>query len=730
MFSGRMRTSFEGQGTVIRFDVFEVDLSTGQLTKRNRRVKVQDLPFRLLVALIEQPGGIVSREQLRERLWGDTVVDFDDGLHTAIRKLRDALGDSATHPRFIETVPRRGYRFVAPVSLGARVDDEKPIETRTVATEPIIHGEPEVAVARRVLPSYIWIAGAVILALGLLVVLYNNNARSPAPVADLVPVTSYRGLQRSPALSPDGAQMAFTWDGGTGANLDLYVQNIDGSSRVKLTSGQAPHLYPAWSPDGRTIAFVKNGEVFLVPATGGQEHKITTAAGSGLSWSADSQTIALSDRETPSGPLAIFLISVRSRERRRLTAPAASKETDSWPAFSPGGREIAFVRATTTSTDVNRMSVTGGLPTRVAMVGRPVRGLIWSPDGQYLLIATGRQAPGLVAVPANARDMAHLDRIDIAGSDVYEPSVITRGPKREIDLAYAHELSNWDVWGTTVGSNRLPPMPLAASSRADQAPSFSPDGLRLAFSSGRSGFEEIWVSMADGSEPHQLTHFNAGLASSPRWSPDGQRIVFDATIDNNRDIYVIGAGGGSPTRMTREISAEAQPNWSRSGQWLYFMSDRSGSQQVWKMPAGGGQPLQITKGGGYQAFESPDGQTVYYAKQRHAPGIWSVPVNGGPELIVSDLAWQNLWSVANDGIYYFDLSGQAQQVFANPREIPVRKIDLASRKVTTVANILTDLPDGVPAFDVRSDGKYLAWVGRREHHSELMLIRNLHLGPR
>jgi dipeptidyl aminopeptidase/acylaminoacyl peptidase len=242
--------------------------------------------------------------------------------------------------------------------------------------------------------------------------------------------------------------------------------------------------------------------------------------------------------------------------------------------------------------------------------------------------------------------------------------------------------------------------------------------------------EQIWVSLADGSQPHQLTHFSSGLASSPRWSPDGQSIVFDATINNNRDIYVIRADGGSPVQMTREISAEAQPSWSRSGQWIYFMSDRSGSQQIWKMPAGGGQPVQITKRGGYQALESPDGQTVYYGKERHAPGIWSVPANGGPELIVSDLAWQNLWSVASDGIYYFDLSGQVQQVFDTPRAVPLKKIDLITRKVTTAANIFTDLPSGVPALDVRGDGKYLAWVGRREHHSELMLIRNLRLGSR
>src|ERR1035441_7964744 len=98
-----MQNSSSGTGRVIRFDVFEVDLAARQLRKRKRRVKVQDLPFRLLVALLEQPGEVVAREELRTRLWGDTAVEVDDGLHTAVRKLREVLGDSATRPRLIGT---------------------------------------------------------------------------------------------------------------------------------------------------------------------------------------------------------------------------------------------------------------------------------------------------------------------------------------------------------------------------------------------------------------------------------------------------------------------------------------------------------------------------------------------------------------------------------------------------------------------------------------------------
>ncbi|MEO8051800.1 MAG: winged helix-turn-helix domain-containing protein [Acidobacteriota bacterium] len=709
--------------------MFEVDFARSQLTKQGRRVKLQDLPFRLLAALLEHAGGTVTREQLRERLWGDTVVDFDDGLHTAIRKLREALGDSATHPRFIETVPRRGYRFLAPVSTITDTHDEEAVGIE-VAKDPALGASSEVAAGRRFVPFYAWIIGASILALGSLVVLFSKYTQNRVPPAEVLPITSYRGVQRNPALSPEGTQVAFTWDGGTGNNLDLYVQNIDGTGRVKLTSDGAPVLYPVWSPNGRTIAFVRNGEIFLIPAVGGRETKITTAAGNGLSWSADSRTIAFSDREVQGPAFAIFLISLHSRERRRLTNPAVSKEIDVWPAFSPDGNDVAFVRGITTATDVYRVPTSGGVPTRVALVGRPLRGLIWSPDSQYLLVATGSRTPGLLAIPADAHDWTQLDRIDIAGSDVYEPSVITRGRRHEVDLAYAHEISNWDVWGTSTGREQSAPIPLAASSRVDQAPSFSSDGLRLAFSSARSGYDEIWISMADGSQPRQLTHFNAGTASSPRWSPDGQRIAFDATIDNNRDIYVTRADGGSAVRMTREVSAEGQPSWSQNGQWLYFMSDRSGSRQIWKMPTGGGQPVQVTKMGGYQAFESTDGRTVYYAKEQRGQGIWSVPANGGPEVLTSPLPWQNLWGLGGDGIYYFDLAGLVPQVFDTPHPIPVKQLDLTTGKIKNVATILTDLPNGVSAFDVRFDGKYLIWAGRREHNSELMLIRNLQVGSR
>src|SRR4051812_11898294 len=104
--------------TVVRFGLFQADLSTRSLLKNGASVRLQDQPFQILALLLERPGEIVAREDIRQRLWtADTFVEFDDGLNTAIKKLRTALGDTAGNPRFIETIPRRGYRFIAPVSV-------------------------------------------------------------------------------------------------------------------------------------------------------------------------------------------------------------------------------------------------------------------------------------------------------------------------------------------------------------------------------------------------------------------------------------------------------------------------------------------------------------------------------------------------------------------------------------------------------------------------------------
>ncbi len=718
---------------VLRFGAFELDLAARRLSKRGRWIKLQDLPFRLLIALLEQPGAVMSHEELRTRLWGETAVEVDEGLHTAVRKLRAVLGDSATHPRFIGTVPRQGYCFLA------QVQGEAIPEGETTEQEQALPSEPGLAPAttwipaelpkRRSAPRRVWILAVTLLVIAASAFLVSRKTHVGNSPLDIVPITSYRGPQGSPTLSPDGSRVAFAWVGESGDNIDLYVQRLDGTERRRLTTDPAPEQAPTWSPSGGTIAFNRSGQLFTIPATGGQESRLTTAAGPRLSWSPDSRQIAFSDRTAEDGRLGIFLISVDSGERRRLTTPVKASENDIHPAFSPDGQWVAFVRTDVLLASIYRIPVSGGNPVQVARPSMPSAGLVWSPDGRFLLFATGPLAPGLLFVPAGASNATHLERLDVAGFNVFDPSVNGRNGSRQLNLTYAQKSTNWDIFGASIGSRASAPAPLAASNRPDGAPSFSPDGKQMAYSSSQTGYEEIWVSMADGSQPRQLTHFKSAITNSPRWSPDGRWIAFHTSADGNLNIFRVSSEGGAPVRVTDETSAEVEPNWSHDGQWLYFMSDRSGSKQVWKAPVEGGRAVQITQQGGFQAFESDDGRYVYYAKQQRGPGVWRVPVNGGAEAPFSDRPCDNYWTLAGGGLYYVDVAERLPQLLTISGSVSIRRIDLATNRTTTVATIEASFPAGVRALDVTRDGQHLAWVSWRERTTELMMIRNLRIAP-
>ena len=175
----------------VRFGVFELDLDAGDLYKRGVRIHLRERPFRILAALLERPGEVVSRDELRERVWpADTHVDFDAGLNAALANLREILGDTAKNPRFIETAPRRGYRFIGSIESAPAV-------------------QPPVRRRRRVLVPVLSLAAA---ALCVLAVALWLRKPPPAPLT-AVPLTSYPGSERYPSLSPDGNQVCFSWNG-------------------------------------------------------------------------------------------------------------------------------------------------------------------------------------------------------------------------------------------------------------------------------------------------------------------------------------------------------------------------------------------------------------------------------------------------------------------------------------------------------------------------------------
>lgn len=259
-----------GTSKAVRFGVFEVDLEAGELHKNGLKVKLQEQPFQVLALLLERAGEVVTGEELCASLWPDgTFVEFDRSLNIAVNKIREALGDSAASPRFVETVPRRGYRFIAPVEkLG-------PAPPAGATAAPPSPPRRRVRAAWMVLPAAVAAVGAV---------LWYSGWRTPGEKASprIVPLTSYPGQELYPTFSPDGNEIAFAWNGAAGDNFDIYRLPIGAVEPLRLTHDPAEDFSPAWSPDGRLIAFKRvlapgKTAVFLIPALGGSEQKVLKA---------------------------------------------------------------------------------------------------------------------------------------------------------------------------------------------------------------------------------------------------------------------------------------------------------------------------------------------------------------------------------------------------------------------------------------------------------------------
>jgi len=585
-------------------------------------------------------------------------------------------------------------------------------------------------------PGLIGLAAVLLLLIGMAAWYQVSRSRSESSLSSpkTIPFTSFPGNESEPAFSPDGNQVAFVWDGENGDNYDIYVKVIDGGTPLRLTSNPAPESSPAWSPDGRRIAFLRRSsdryEIFVISSLGGPERKLGQSAAQwfltpiGLSWSADSKFLAIVDRSSPQDSDSIFLLSTETGEKRRLTFPSREL-TDRTPVFSPDGHMLAFNRRKDPHYvgDIFLLAVSDGTatgePRRLTFDDKNLRRFDWTPDGHSLVFSSNRGGDyGLWKIGLSGGEP---QRLAAGGDNVSALSLSTQGHR----LVYEQVIRDRNIWriggpgllgqiSTIKGSSATR---LIASTKTEYDPQFSPEGLRIAFASNRSGTMEIWVCASDGSNPVPVTALG-GAAGSPRWSPDGQQIVFDWIKRGTWVIYVVRTDGGLPRRLTSENSSDVRPSWSRDGRWIYFGSNRSGDWQVWKMPAEGGKAVQVTQKGGFEAFESPDGKWLYYAKYYGVQGIWKVPVAGGEEDKVLDHGTNGFWTVGKRGIFLL-----------NPRTKSAPNIEFLgfATRVIQITKLREDVMFGLDsgAISVSPDARWILYASFDQIGSDLVLVENL-----
>lgn len=407
-----------------------------------------------------------------------------------------------------------------------------------------------------------WAAvSAIVLTLGLGAWFLREREAQPDERLHAVPLTTYVGSQDWPSFSPDGSEVAFSWDGEHEDNFEIYVKPVGPQAPRRLTRDPAADTNPAWSPDGRSIAFLRASRagslsVVLIPSLGGPERILGDVVreellNRSLTWSPDGKWLVAFDRP-PSQAGGLWLLSPQTGERRRLTTAASEgAPVEKCPAFSPNGRFLAFARnVARNSFDLYLLPfgddlIAAGKP-RLLSRTNWVGGLAWTGDGRDLVFSAG--PPGNInlfkmSVAAGARPKRLTEQGEILSLSIAPHSnrLVFVQSRREMDIYRAELAPN--------GYETRQSIPLIASSRLDRFPRYSPDGKRIAFVSLRSGDWQLWVADASGANAVQATSFEQSEVAFPTWSPDSRQIGFVSNAEGDYEAYVVDAGGGKPRKL-------------------------------------------------------------------------------------------------------------------------------------------------------------------------------------
>lgn len=728
------------------------------ISKDGLTIHLEPKVMKVLVQLAMTPGQVLSKERLIETIWPDTFVS-DDVLTRCISVLRREMHDDPHAPRYIQTIPKAGYRLVAEVRCFEPQENHfTPAAEEPVVTAAANHSEAHLIeapaqettqkVKQNERPGFWkrpWLvlgtaAAAVVFMAALGFLIWRLRSRVAPLAFNVVPLTSYTGQQDQGAFSPDGTHVAFVWSnpGDNAGSRNLFIKQIGSETLLRLTNSEESDYSPTWSPDGTKIAYLSFSDkglgLYVVSSLGGPAQKLYTPQSMvhweqrALSWSPDGKSLIFPD----GAPSRINMLSLDTLQTHPITVPPHVWDGDVNPAFSPDGKEIAFIRAIEGAVrDIYIVPVSGGTPRQLTNDRRIVDTLTWARDSNAILFSSDRG--GKFALWKVSRRGGTPQRLPVGTENATQPAVSPSNPL----LLYTEGSATWSILGIHLhpGSeakarHESSPHeqgkadPVVSSTEQDSAPSFAPDGSRFAFQSWRSGSQELWIASRDGLTLRQLTSYGKGLTGSPSFSPDGQEVAFDARPEGHSHIFVVSANGGTARELTTGNSNDILPRWSADGQSLYFASNRSGDWQTWKIAITNGQPQQITRTNGYLAMESPDGLWIYFTKNNE-PGIWRIPATGselknpGPKAETRVLpqpadGYWGYWAVTVRGIYFLN---STQSVWT------IQLWDPKTERISTVAT-LDRRPPPFSGISVARDGDELLITDKVNASSHITLVQN------
>jgi Tol biopolymer transport system component/DNA-binding winged helix-turn-helix (wHTH) protein len=555
---------------VVGFGVFEVDLRAGELRRNGRKAKIQNQPFQILAMLLERPGEVVTREEMRTRLWpAETFVDFDHGLNSAVRRLRDALGDSAEKPTYVETLGRRGYRFIFPVERNGGSNTVLAPEAvhRTATVVPISVAPAQTTDSE---PKTRSGAGVKVLLALACVIIVAALAYFWARASAVPTVSNYVQLTRDGRdkfiVGTDGSRL-YLGLGLYGSQNIAEINVAGGDQRVIPTPPSTSMIPLSISENGAELLVLDaqgapyHGKFWSLAVPGGAPRRLGDIEGRAGSWSPDGKVLAYSSGSD------IFLAKADGTEPRKLASMKAPTEIDSL-LWSPDGEHLTF-QAAGPPAETGRLwgvSAKGGDPYPLIPNWRRASDWEccgrWTADGRYFVFMASNQ---IWALPRKGNILHRNPKpIQLTSSPM---SLSCPVPSKDgKKLFVMGSTSRGELTRLEQKSGQLSPYLGGISA---EFVDFSKDGQWVAYVSYPTGV--LWRSKVDGSERLQLTNAT-DYALMPRWSPDGKRIVFyNMPSGKPSRIFEVSAEGGSPRPLMPDGSShQVDPGWSPDGKKLVF----------------------------------------------------------------------------------------------------------------------------------------------------------------
>ncbi|MBS1813310.1 MAG: PD40 domain-containing protein [Acidobacteria bacterium] len=733
-----------------RLEEWLIEPELNSLTAHGKSHHVEPKVMRVLVHLAEHPQKVLSKEEIIHHIWPDTFVS-DDVLTRCISVLRRVMEDNPQSPRFIQTVPKAGYRLLAAVrppvedapappsgdkqdalrngtggQPAAALEEDTSQQNTSLQTPPThpAHGHAAPAANRRTLWMTLTAGIAVVLCAAILIFEWHAHLQSQqTPSFRTIAFASTAGEQAQASFSPDGNRLAYVARPERGEGSRIYIQGVGSETALPLVSNHQANTTewsPVWSPDGKQIAFLAHTDsglgIYLASATGNAEPRRIFIPQdtvhwdqNALSWSPDGKELLFADHYPGQAASSIYRLKLDSLSAAPMTSPPPGWEGDMDPAWSPDGRFVAFIRASESAVrDIYLLPASGSQPRKLTNDARDIDSITWSSDSNSVIFSSDRG--GKFALWKVGISGGEPSRLPVGVEDAYQPAMDRSGKR----LAYTQSSALWSISGIALRGNEHTLNPVISSTLQDSAPSFSPDGTHFAFQSWRSGQQEIWIANSQGTEIHQLTHMSGSITGSPAWSPTSDRILFDSRPKDHSHIFVIAASGGEAKQLTSGDFNDILPRWSANGRSVYFRSNRSGRWQIWKMNADGSSPQPVTAGEAIIAAESPDGAWLYYARAEES-GIWRMPVNGGAEekvLPQPAAGFWGYWALTSQGLYYLDASQKTPFI---------TQYDPATRKSSRIATMETR-PPIYSGISVSTTAQQLLMTDRRNVGSHITLV--------